>query len=172
MHMCGCYWMILSSSCVFVLFCWLFQKPWGFTPLYRTTDASPGWIFVIRVLNEATVIKEVSEAMESDDPPDRVIAVSTKASVHKLRAAHITVFDEKELMYNAMRHSDSPSMRRVTDDERTALLRALDITDTNLIPAMLLTDVAARYHGFIASDIVKISRLTSSGPVTYYRIVR
>lgn len=139
---------------------------------YALRSEDTRWILVIRVANEASALAEASAALESEDPPDRVILVTTKSTLSKRRPPEIAVFEERELMYNAMRHADSPPMRKTTDEERSALLSKLGIVDTNLLPAMLPSDVAARYYGFGIGDVVKSLRMTSSGPTTYYRIVR
>ena len=73
------------------------------TPFSAEADDGP-WICVVRVVNESAAIREATDAMESDNPPDRVIAVATKNAVHKMRGAGITVFREEELMYNATRY--------------------------------------------------------------------
>ena len=139
----------------------------------RCEELDPNtWLAVIPVHSDASAAVTATDLGALMEPPHRVVAVGLLDRCTTMRnRADVDFFTEAELHYNATRHEDQPSMRRLTPEEVAALLEAMELEDTRLLPAMASHDIIVRYYGFRKGDVVRCDRHTPSGEVSYYRCV-
>lgn len=140
----------------------------------RCEERDPtAWVAVIPVHSDAAGVATAIALEALMEPPCRVVAVGLMERCTNTRSrAEVDFFTEAELQYNALRHEDQPSMRRVSPKEASALVDdAMALADASSLPIMLRNDIVARYYGFRQGDVIRCDRHTPSGDVSYYRYV-
>lgn len=82
----------------------------------------------------------------------------------------IEIFKDKELYFNITKHELVPKHELLTNDEKTNLLKTLNVKSNNL-PFIKQSDPVAKYMGLKKGDVVKIYRKSEiSESSIYYRI--
>lgn len=82
----------------------------------------------------------------------------------------VEIFKDTELMFNVTKHVLTPKHEKISDQEKTDLLKKLYIRELNL-PHIKKTDPVSKYMGLKHGDVVKIHRYSQiSEHSMYYRI--
>jgi DNA-directed RNA polymerase I, II, and III subunit RPABC1 len=77
-------------------------------------------------------------------------------------------FTYQELMYNPTRHVYVPLHERMGENDVRSLMETYQLKSRSQLPAILRTDIIARWLGLKHGDIVRITRNNPSSGVYYY----
>lgn len=77
-------------------------------------------------------------------------------------------FTYNELMYNPTKHIYVPPHKKMMEHEAKTLMETYQIRSKSQLPAILRTDMMARWLGLKHGDIVQITRNNPSSGVYYY----
>lgn len=80
----------------------------------------------------------------------------------------IQIFLKSELMYNPSKHELVPKHEKISETEIKDLLDKYNLRSKAQLPAILKTDVMARWLGLRSGDIVKITRYNETSGLYYY----
>lgn len=87
---------------------------------------------------------------------------------HKLK---IQFFWMPTLVCNPMHHQDQPKFELLPQSDHQQFMKDHYITSIRQLPAILYSDIIARYMGIVPGDIVKITRSSpASGEYILYRV--
>lgn len=82
---------------------------------------------------------------------------------------NITIFKEKELLFNIMKHGLVFKHRIVSLEEKTVLLKEKKVKEEHM-PRILITDPVAKYLGARKGDVLEIERESeTAGMALYWR---
>lgn len=98
----------------------------------------------------------------------------TEAKINELHNTYIkncSIFYYKYICINIANHYFVPKHEKISDSEKSELIKNLNITDNNF-PILNITDPIAKYYGFQLNDIIKIYRNVQNSSFVTYRIIK
>lgn len=117
-------------------------------------------------------VKMLVENLEKQDIKDLVLVlregISPAASKFIAECKlHITMFKEKELLFNVTKHKLVYKHRIITNDEKEKLLRDKRIKEEQM-PQILVSDPVAKYLGAKKGDVLEITRESETAITSLY----
>jgi DNA-directed RNA polymerase I, II, and III subunit RPABC1 len=105
-----------------------------------------------------------------DQPSSAVLAyITMRDKGLQTLGGMLQIFYVSQLMYNPTKHVLVPKHKKLTEAEKKQVLEKYNTKNTQL-PAIMKTDVIARWLGLRHGDVVQITRNnTTSGECYYYR---
>lgn len=98
------------------------------------------------------------------------ISPAAKKFAQDCESLTITIFVEKELLFNITKHKLVPKHRIISESEKESLLKNKMIKE-NEMPKILMNDPVAKYLGARKGDVVEIERESeTAGKIKTWRI--
>ena len=102
-------------------------------------------------------------------PPSKLKKIAKKEFV---RSSRNQIFYYNELQSSVLTHKWVPPQRLCSEEEKLEIMKKHYVTDTKLLPGIVMNDPVAAFYNFRPGSLIEIERTTHNGDKAfYYRIV-